>query len=506
MDVNAPAFVPGAPSKPLPSLSADAAEFVPLAHAYTTQSPSLSYDSSSLSYDSPEFLPFAGGVKAQLSAGELHDLANLGALDHVGPAADQDWACWNAAKLDADAETDAPVVEEAAAALWGGDGQEDHMWTGDSGSCHTAAWLPDCAYGEADCGLAPATQLQPQKQPQKQSEAYSRSLEQPAAAPIVSGESTVEVIGSKVALDLLFPNLNREDDDSGVGPSPLPPPPPVSQNRTAGICRGSAPPLAALGSSAAGDILSTAPAAARSDALVGIADPIASVEAASCASGWPPVGGWASTTSASAAASNADWSDITGLGLAESVAAMALGRDFLDGSGSEGRSRAGSSRTAGSTAAADDGNAHRREPTEPLCVSDADATSAKKADERLGAGGAPNQTPPPAVPPPPPPPPRTRAVPKVSGLTPAPPSIAAPLHPTTAKAAPRASPVLLPPPPTVAPVAGGTEGAPRRRAAMPPPPSEPPPPPPARGSELSGLVASSCGAAALGRDLGVAAA
>mmetsp|Transcript_2379 Transcript_2379/g.4322 ORF Transcript_2379/g.4322 Transcript_2379/m.4322 type:complete len:453 (+) Transcript_2379:138-1496(+) len=229
MDVNAPAFVPGG------ELSASAAEFVPnWGYGPSTQA------STGLSSAAPEFIPSSEfGSEFMPSSDPAEEFLGMGAGVYAAEMAPMTeakdaWAsCWHEAEA---AEMVAGQAEHTV-------GQEDTSWVLPASA---SGWVPGTAaevssssrfspsqhmigdFDQAPVLLAshPSTGTTAwQKEVPQSGDAAMQPAKLPqlnaAQSDLAQGESipVAEMAGEKVALDVLFPNLQW----SGVeGPAPLP--------------------------------------------------------------------------------------------------------------------------------------------------------------------------------------------------------------------------------------------------------------------------------------------
>eukprot|EP00931_Biecheleriopsis_adriatica_P062887 TRINITY_DN37997_c0_g1_i1.p1 TRINITY_DN37997_c0_g1~~TRINITY_DN37997_c0_g1_i1.p1 ORF type:complete len:398 (+),score=73.32 TRINITY_DN37997_c0_g1_i1:137-1330(+) len=202
MDRNAPAFVPGGPPAD-GGLSAEAAEFVPWGL------PTAAAPASGLSSEAPEFVPGnLSTLSPDVSRSVTHEpsVANvtLGAsgygTDMVSVMSPKEaWSsCWSqAADLAATGQAEIGVKQHQV---------EDGTWML-STSAPSSSWLtgtaPVAQVSGVALGLSTVPSLHPQPSHQDAG-SKTRGLQARAVEP----QRRVEQAGEKVALDVLFPNLD----------------------------------------------------------------------------------------------------------------------------------------------------------------------------------------------------------------------------------------------------------------------------------------------------------
>lgn len=423
MDVNAPEFVPG-------GLSADAAEFVPWTR-YGLQSSGLP-----LSSEAPEFIPGKLPVPvlsltSELSCGAEHAVASKG----VSPSMQL-------------AQTITPMgpnyTQVACASLWGSEPMEDRWnasarrWAAEDIVSKMTSTTPVARVG-----------LVLGHKSQTVSETASwlpRATEQPS-------------LGAKVALDVLFPNLEKLLPEVGA-------------ERDAAAARLLAPAT----SSEVRSPVAQLPALGAADDFGG--DWAAATKSLTSASSRappppPPFSALRCDEDSAGLANNEDW---TASGIAESVAAMALGFEDAEDEISDPEGARSDSR-----------GPKPAEAPLPEPPPSAAALSAQQRPQQQPAA-APPRMPAPRAPPALAPEEARQRQPAAAKPPPpaAPPAALAPvgqaLRQSGIAAAPRTqgtSSARLPndPPPAAPPTSH--RQAPPPAYAPPPPPLEPPPPPPA---------------------------
>jgi hypothetical protein len=508
MDVNAPAFVPG-------MLSADAVEFVPLARVKAN-------NQTGMSSEAPEFVPgtLPGISNVSLDSDLAMGYGGAADLARAATSPEQEWG----ASYRAESELE-------AAAMWTCDATADEPWGGVSQRWHgdeeqflstkvvctipqagvsvsqketSVRYMEDMCPGRSDqepsaipfeagarwdCGSAGAMLEDASRRSRPQRVAPVQSVPTNSIPSVRSLESVQEVVGSKVALDVLFPNLewqSREDEQVG-GSMPRRPQPVVATMPAAAVAalstRGTGDAVSSMqrigvrsefGSApdwdfgdnrwsagllntvpqpcpqGANRISSTGPAGSRCTPY----RPLDALAKDSVA-----LNNMSSNATEGLSPSHEDWNDASGL--AESVAAMALG-DFLDEDG--GRSGTPTPTPAGAA------------EKKALCYKPQDRMSppgfgnmsspgqdATRRGDLWRSSPAPNGVALPASSPPPPP----TAPPPQQGEG------GTSLSPRCGGAS---QPQLQP---KQTGDAGARQPVTGAMGAMPPPPSEPPPPPPA---------------------------
>jgi len=321
LSANAVEFVPLAQRAVPPGvgMSCEAPEFVPVSlQALALESELLSYNSS--------------GVGAGCSVAELGSLAGLkvtnGADSLADSTAEQEWAQWLSVSQSGDVGEEGGRENLEAAAMWVAAAEDDTgVWdiNGVDTNVDNQRWACSddflsklvCAQQQTE-DVAYAKDFRLPRVTASRSDHREETTESPARTGFDEATLPSDVVGSRVALDVLFPNLSRSKEDR----SPLPPAP---CDDWSSLPTSSAAPLAAGADLTAGS--SSSRRIIRLDEIASCPSACSPVDQG-CGTEWGFSNAAASSSSAWEPTTPQDWTDAGGL--AESVAAMALGPDLED--------------------------------------------------------------------------------------------------------------------------------------------------------------------------------